>query len=83
MLSCKDVTARVSASLDRELSLRERLAVNLHLVICTACRRMVRQMELLRLVSRRLASEDAEKDMEMKTLSQEARQRIRQRLKDR
>jgi predicted anti-sigma-YlaC factor YlaD len=78
MLSCKDVTARVSASLDRELPLRERLAVKLHLAMCVACRRMARQMALLSEASRRLAMEGTGKDTE--TLTHESKQRIWQQL---
>jgi predicted anti-sigma-YlaC factor YlaD len=81
MLSCKEATARVSASLDRKLSLRERLAVKVHLGMCTACRRMARQMALLRAASRRLALEGTVEGMGMETLSDEARLRILQQLK--
>jgi|AP12_2_1047962.scaffolds.fasta_scaffold73682_2 predicted anti-sigma-YlaC factor YlaD len=81
MLSCKEVTARVSESLDRRLSLRERLKVKLHLLICLACQRMVRQMALLRAVSRRYALlDEVAPDPSRETLSHEARQRILQEL---
>jgi Putative zinc-finger len=78
MLSCKEVTSRVSESLDRRLSLRERLKVMLHLLICLACQRMVRQMALLRAASRRYAMDETAPDASRETLSHEARQRILQ-----
>ncbi|VAW77291.1 hypothetical protein MNBD_GAMMA13-888, partial [hydrothermal vent metagenome] len=52
-LSCKDVCFMVSESLDRKLSWRERLSIKVHLLMCTACRQMARQMQLLRSASRR------------------------------
>jgi predicted anti-sigma-YlaC factor YlaD len=82
-LSCKDVCLVVSESLDRELSLRERLSVKIHLLMCKACQRMARQMELLRTASRRLGSvEDGEsRPKQEKTLSKEASDRILERLR--
>ena len=80
MPSCKEVTARVSESLDRRLPLRERLKVKLHLLICRACLRMVRQMALLRDASRRYALDEAAPDASREALSHEARQRILQEL---
>ena len=76
MLSCKEVSIKVSESLDRKLTLRERLNVKLHLLMCQACQRMVRQMTLLRAVARRLTSAEALPDTMQETLSPEARQRI-------
>lgn len=46
MLSCKDVTQRAGAWTDGELSWRERLAVRLHLLLCSLCRRFLRQYRL-------------------------------------
>lgn len=82
MLSCKNVCHIASESLDRTLSVRERLAVKLHLLMCSACQRVATQMELLRTVARHIRSaEDAEPDSEQGTLSTEARARIRERLR--
>jgi len=72
-LSCKDVCFMVSESLDRKLSLHERVSVKIHLLMCRACQRMARQMELLRTASRRLASEE--------TLPKEASDRILKQLR--
>ena len=56
MLSCKDVCYIVSESLDGKLPLHKRLSVRFHLLMCKACQRMVRQMELLRAAARRYES---------------------------
>lgn len=83
MLSCKNVCHISSESLDRTLSVRERLAVKLHLLMCRACQRVVAQMELLRAMAQRFSSaEEAEPDSEHGTLSTQARRRIREQLKN-
>lgn len=46
MLSCKELVARSSDYLDRQLSFRERMAVRTHLLACRHCRRFIRQMRL-------------------------------------
>jgi Putative zinc-finger len=45
---CRDVSALVLAAEDRRLSLRERLAVRLHLAMCDACTRFSSQVRLMR-----------------------------------
>ena len=54
MLNCKQATALISQGLDRELSLRERLALRLHLLACDGCRVFRRQARMLREFCRRL-----------------------------
>ena len=79
MLSCKETTVIVSQSLDRKLSLRERINVKLHLLICNACRRMVKQMKLIRALSRRHHT-PVDSGTELQHLSEAATTRIRERL---
>jgi hypothetical protein len=45
--SCREVTGLLLASADRALSLRERYAIRLHMVICKACPRFEQQVRLL------------------------------------
>jgi predicted anti-sigma-YlaC factor YlaD len=81
MPSCKDVSFMVSESLDRKLSWHERLGLKTHLLMCKACRRMARQMELLRAASQRLGSfEGGESRPQQETLSTEASARILEQL---
>ena len=54
MLTCRQATHLMSEQLDRPLSLRERLALRLHLLICRGCRNFGQQMMFLRNASRRL-----------------------------
>jgi predicted anti-sigma-YlaC factor YlaD len=46
MLTCKQLVALSSDLLDAQLSGRQRLAVQVHLMMCGRCRRFVRQMRL-------------------------------------
>lgn len=80
MLSCKDVCHIVSESLDQQLPWHMRLKVKIHLSMCYACRRMVRQMKLLQTVARRYGSVDKQSSTESGSLSEEAHNRIKQRL---
>lgn len=57
-LSCRDSTALMSQARDRRLTVRERLALRLHWVMCAACRRFNRQMDVLREAARRFAARD-------------------------
>lgn len=45
---CKEMTQTFSASLDRDLTLRERIISKLHLFTCEACRRYLKQIRFLR-----------------------------------
>ncbi|QID16659.1 zf-HC2 domain-containing protein [Nitrogeniibacter mangrovi] len=47
MLRCKDATRLVSAQFDRILSVRERLALRTHLLVCTGCARFERQLRFM------------------------------------
>ena len=55
MLSCKDATRLCSDALERELSLRERLSLRMHLALCAGCTRFEEQLAVLRALSRRWA----------------------------
>ncbi|MDT8388137.1 MAG: zf-HC2 domain-containing protein [Thiogranum sp.] len=81
MLSCKDASVIVSDSLDRKLSLHERLSLKLHLMMCNACQRMAGQMQILHAVSLyyRTATEE-DSHLKQVTLSKEASERILERL---
>lgn len=83
MLSCKDVTKLVSESMDRSLPLGKRIGVRLHLFICKFCARYERQLLLIRETVRRLAATvDAPGEPSRETLSEEARDRIRETIKN-
>ncbi len=52
MLSCKEVTWLCASEELRRAPLARRLAVRLHLMMCTHCRRYVRQLRLIGMAAR-------------------------------
>lgn len=48
LLNCKQTSQLVSQSLDRRLSLGERIAVRVHLCICKYCKRFRQQLLAMR-----------------------------------
>jgi Putative zinc-finger len=79
MLTCKQASQFISQSLDRPLTLRERLALKLHLFICKYCKRFSQQ-----LVSMRVALETmtklAENDNSIE-MPEESKKRIAENVK--
>lgn len=74
MLDCKHASRLVSQSMDRRLSMRERLGLWLHLLICDACSQFSRQIALLRQAVRQWSAR-VENDVRV-GLSTDARRRI-------
>ena len=48
MLSCKEVSERASALIDKELPLWDVMQMRLHLAMCKGCSAFVRQMRITR-----------------------------------
>lgn len=76
MLSCKEVTELVSQSIERRLSLRERLQLRMHLFVCKACSQFKRQMEFLHAAAKAYAQRGISAARQW-VLSNTARERIR------
>lgn len=58
MLSCRELSTRhASDYVDGYLPLRKRLAVGIHLAMCSACRRFLRQLRLVKGVLRKTSDE--------------------------
>lgn len=53
MLNCKEVTHLLSEAQDRKLPLAERIPLQLHLAVCVGCRNFNKQLDFLRLATRR------------------------------
>lgn len=47
-LTCREASRLISESLDRDLTRRERWALRLHTVLCSACKKFARQTEWIR-----------------------------------
>lgn len=57
MLNCKQATRLMSQSQDRQLTLRERIGLRLHLLICGGCTNFNKQIGFIRNVCRRLSGD--------------------------
>jgi hypothetical protein len=73
--SCKEATRLQSAALDRKLTVRERLGLGVHLLVCKWCRCYGKQIKFLRLAAKE-HSQDG-RNPSPQALSSEARERIR------
>ena len=54
MLTCKQASQFISASLDRPLTLRERFVLKLHLFICDKCRQFSQHLQTIRVAIKRM-----------------------------
>ncbi|MFA6051504.1 MAG: zf-HC2 domain-containing protein [Methylobacter sp.] len=57
MRSCRNISALVSQGLDKKLSLRERFAVWLHVMMCSRCRNFQTQSRFIRKTARRYSDD--------------------------
>jgi hypothetical protein len=55
MLNCKNVTRLYSEAQERSLTLQERMALSMHVMLCAGCRNFGKQMDTLRHVTRAYA----------------------------
>jgi len=76
--SCRQATRLQSAALDGKLSTSQKLGLRIHLCLCKWCRRYGSQIQFLRTASQH--EPKPEESLPPRTLSPEARDRIRQRL---
>jgi hypothetical protein len=77
--ACQQTVEMISESMERPLSLQERIKLKLHLWICVWCQWYMEHLQVIRDASRAQA-EKAPDMMTGATLSNEARERIRRRL---
>lgn len=54
MLDCKQNTTLLSQAQDREITLRERVAMRMHLMMCRGCRNFEKQLGFIRKAAREL-----------------------------
>mgnify|MGYP007071000102 CR=1 FL=1 len=77
--SCREATRLQSEAMDRPLSLRKRIGLRIHLMLCRWCRRYGKQIGFLRSVAHEHEKQEA--TLPPQTLRSEARERIKARLK--
>ena len=79
MLTCKDTSRLVSEGQERQLSLKERINLRLHVWMCNNCRRFEKQIVTMRKIMHREWTQNTPPTSEQ--LPSEAQERIRQTLK--
>ena len=57
-LTCKDASRLLSEARDRRLGLRERIALRLHLMVCTGCDNFRKQLDFIGTAMRRYRRRD-------------------------
>jgi hypothetical protein len=77
--TCKQTVATISQSMERSLTLQERIKLKLHLWICAWCQWYLEHLHLIRETARAKAGEPPD-FVSSATLSNEARERIRRRI---
>ena len=78
--SCREAVRLQSSALDRPLTLRQRLGLRMHLVLCRWCRRYGEQIKFLRAAAHKCAEHDG---LGMPaTLTPEVRERIKRSLRE-
>ena len=80
MFCCKDVSQKVSQSLDATLPFHHRMAIRIHLMMCRYCSLVRRQMLMLRKMSRQVEVDPSIPDDGV-ALSQETKKRIKEKLR--
>jgi hypothetical protein len=56
MLDCKQASQLISQSLDSPLTLRERIALQLHLIICKYCKKFSQHLQSMRLAIKKMTT---------------------------
>jgi hypothetical protein len=82
MFRCQEVSRKVSHAMDAPLPLHQRIAIRIHLMMCRYCARFRRQLVALRKMSR-LEDPDRPTDETPATLSEDAKRRIKEKLRSR
>jgi hypothetical protein len=77
--TCQQTVEKISQSMDRKLTLRERVNLKLHIWICAWCQWYLEHLQLIRSTAR-AKGDDALDLAPEAVLSDEARERIRRKL---
>jgi hypothetical protein len=73
---CKEIVKIISASLDRRLTLRERMILKIHLMACKPCANYLEQSHILSHAAHHI-DDDLKNELYSGHLSDEARDRIK------
>lgn len=82
MFNCKNISEKISLSMDQNLPLYQRLMIRMHISMCHCCKAVEDQIKWLREVSRVPEKDPADWPDSKATLSNPAKQRIKAALKN-
>src|SRR4030095_12253573 len=74
---CQQIVETISQSMERKLTLRERIDLKLHLWICAWCQWYMEHLHIIRDAARAKAAESPDLNVSGPSLSAEARERIK------
>lgn len=80
-MECRNVSKFITHSVDEPLSLRQRLLLRWHLMICGYCRKFRRQIIWIHKVLRKKTDTEHGEESENLCLSDEAKERIKKALR--
>jgi hypothetical protein len=78
--TCQQTVEKISQSMERKLTLRERIDLKLHLWICAWCQWYLEHLQLIRDAARAKGAESPDLESTNPSLSAEARERIKRKL---
>ncbi len=78
--TCQQTVEKISQSMERKLTLRERIDVKLHLWICAWCQWYLEHLQIIRETARAKGAESSDLESVSPSLSADARERIRRKL---
>jgi hypothetical protein len=79
--TCQQTVEKISQSMERKLTLRERIDLKLHLWICAWCQWYLEHLQIIRYAARAKAAESPDlNSISGPALSSEARERIKRKL---
>lgn len=79
-ITCEDTTPLISELMDHNLPFGKRLRLKFHLAMCTVCRFYQQQLEVIRVLARKLRGEEAPTQQKA-LLSDQAKIKIKNSLK--
>src|SRR5216110_3198686 len=78
--TCQQTVEKISQSMERKLTLRERIDLKLHLWICAWCQWYLEHLQIIREAARAKSAESPDLESMSPSLSSEARERIKRKL---
>jgi hypothetical protein len=78
--TCQQTVEKISQSMERKLTLRERIDLKIHIWICAWCQWYLEHLQIIRETARAKGAESSDLESTSPSLSSEARERIRRKL---